>query len=99
MIRLKEVKVSRMLTKRIGLYIYFKQNKFIRQLRRYGHIVYVNTKQKYLLMYINESDLESTLEHLSKLKYVTCVLKSEYRNIKTEYKKEEEEQGSSFYIS
>ncbi|CAD2077125.1 YlbG family protein [Phocicoccus pinnipedialis] len=79
-----------MLTRRIGLYIYFKQNKFIRQLRRYGNVVYVNTKQKYLLVYINESELDKTLDHLSKLKYVTKVIESEYRNIKTEYKKHDE---------
>lgn len=85
-----------MLTKRIGLYIYFKQNKFIRQLRRYGNVVYVNTKQKYMLVYINDSDLEKTLEHLSKLKYVTNVLESEYRNIKTEYKKFDEGTSPSF---
>ncbi|WP_031548413.1 MULTISPECIES: YlbG family protein [Salinicoccus] len=74
-----------MLEKRIGIYIYFKQNKFIRQLKRYGHLIYVNKEKKYLLLYIYESDLPQTMEALNGLKYVSDVLVSEYPNIKREY--------------
>ncbi|MCC4722145.1 YlbG family protein [Salinicoccus sp. RF5] len=74
-----------MLEKRIGIYIYFKQNKFIRQLKRYGHLIYVNKEKKYLLLYIYESDLPQTIEALNGLKYVNDVLVSEYPNIKREY--------------
>ncbi|CAM3369512.1 YlbG family protein [Nosocomiicoccus ampullae] len=77
-----------MLTERIGIYIYFKQNKFIRQLKRYGHVVYVNTKKQYMLVYVNQEELDDTLKRLSKLKYVTDVLVSEYKNIKKEYTKD-----------
>jgi len=80
-----------MLKKRIGIYIYFKQNKFIRQLKRYGHLIYVNKDKKYLLLYINESDVSQTMKELNKLKYVSDVIVSQYHNIKREYEREKHE--------
>lgn len=80
-----------MLKKRIGIYIYFKQNKFIRQLKRYGHLIYVNKDKKYLLLYINESDVSQTMKELNKLKYVSDVIVSQYPNIKREYGREKHE--------
>ncbi|WP_020008744.1 YlbG family protein [Salinicoccus albus] len=74
-----------MLEQRIGIYIYFKQNKFIRQLKRYGHLIYVNKDKKYLLLYIYESELSQTIGELEKLKYVRDIIVSEYRNIRKDY--------------
>ncbi|MFD2829834.1 DUF2129 domain-containing protein [Corticicoccus populi] len=74
-----------MLKRRIGVYIYFKQNKFIRQLKRYGHLIYVNKDKKYLLLYIYDSDVSQTIKELNNLKYVTDVVVSEYQNIRREY--------------
>ena len=82
---------TNMLKKRIGIYIYFKQNKFIRQLKRYGHLIYVNKDKKYLLLYINESDVSQTMKELNKLKYVSDVIVSQYPNIKREYERERHE--------
>ncbi|WP_371814512.1 DUF2129 domain-containing protein [Jeotgalicoccus sp. WY2] len=47
-----------MLVNRLGIYVYFKQNKFIRQLKRHGHLIYVNKTKKYVLLYIDENDLD-----------------------------------------
>ncbi|MHC0552735.1 DUF2129 domain-containing protein [Salinicoccus sp. CNSTN-B1] len=77
-----------MLEKRIGIYIYFKQNKFIRQLKRHGHLIYVNKDKKYLLLYIYESELDQTIQTLNSLKYVDDVLVSEYPHIQREYNAE-----------
>jgi len=74
-----------MLEQRIGIYIYFKQNKFIRQLKRYGHLIYVNKDKKYLLLYIYESELSQTIGELEKLKYVKDIIVSEYQNIRKDY--------------
>lgn len=82
---------TNMLKKRIGIYIYFKQNKFIRQLKRHGHLIYVNKDKKYLLLYINESDVSQTIKELNKLKYVSDVIVSQYPNIKREYEREKHE--------
>lgn len=80
-----------MIQKRIGIYIYYKHNKFIRQLKRFGHIIYINKNQRYLLTYTNEEDLDHTVSQLNQLKYVTKVLTSEYKNIARTYEKEDYE--------
>lgn len=80
-----------MLVNRRGIYVYFKQNKFIRQLKRHGHLVYVNKDKKYVLLYVDETDLDKTLDDLGKLKFVTDTVLSEYPNIKREYHTEDEE--------
>ena len=87
----KQMGGMNMLKKRIGIYIYFKQNKFIRQLKRYGHLIYVNKDKKYLLLYIDESDVSQTIKELEKLKYVSDVIVSQYPNIKREYSRENHE--------
>lgn len=81
-----------MIVKRIGIYVYFKQNKFIRQLKRHGHLIYVNKDKKYALIYVNEDKLESTLIELGKLKFVTDITTSEYHNISREYSSEDYEE-------
>lgn len=80
-----------MIVNRIGIYVYFKQNKFIRQLKRHGHLIYVNKDKKYVLLYIDEADHDKTLADLGKLKFVTDIVMSEYPNIKREYNTEDHE--------
>lgn len=80
-----------MLINRLGIYVYFKQNKFIRQLKRHGHLIYVNKDKKYVLIYIDETDLDKTISALQNLKFVTDIVVSEYPNIKREYKTEDKE--------
>lgn len=80
-----------MIVERIGIYVYFKQNKFIRQLKRHGHLIYVNKDKKYALIYVDKINLEKTLNDLSKLKFVTNTLVSEYPNISREYSSEDYE--------
>ena len=80
-----------MIVNRIGIYVYFKQNKFIRQLKRHGHLIYVNKDKKYVLLYIDEADVDKTLADLGKLKFVTDIVMSEYPNIKREYNTEDHE--------
>lgn len=80
-----------MIVNRRGIYVYFKQNKFIRQLKRHGHLIYVNKDKKYVLLYVDETELDKTLSDLEKLKFVTDVVLSEYPNIKREYSTEDKE--------
>lgn len=80
-----------MLQERIGIYVYFRQNKFIRQLKRFGHLIYVNKSQRYLLLYINRAELEHTMTSLKQLKYVSDIVLSEYANIARTYDKETNE--------
>ncbi|MCE4956884.1 YlbG family protein [Macrococcoides caseolyticum] len=73
------------LVQRQQLIIYLKSHKHERQIRKYGHIVYSNRKEKWVSMYINQDALESTIAQLERLKFVTNVLVSPYKTLKTDY--------------
>ncbi|WP_414046749.1 DUF2129 domain-containing protein [Macrococcus equi] len=73
------------LVQREQLIIYLKSHKHERQIRKYGHIVYTNRKEKWVSMYVNSDNLESILGQLEKLKFVTHVISSPYKQLKTDY--------------
>lgn len=73
------------LVQREQLIVYLKSHKHERQIRKYGHIVHSNRKEKWVSMYINSDQLESTLSQLERLKFVTNVLISPYKHLKTDY--------------
>lgn len=73
------------LVERINLIVYIKSPKHERQLRKFGHIVYSNRKEKWLSMYINKEQCEEVLNQLEKLKYVTDVQVSPYQTLERHY--------------
>ncbi|MRG85518.1 YlbG family protein [Salinibacillus xinjiangensis] len=73
--------------KRQGLFVWIKNMKSARKLRKYGHIITVSKKQKYVLLYVNQDDLEDTMETIHKLPFVFKVEPSYKPFIKTEFEK------------
>ncbi|GEQ04832.1 DUF2129 domain-containing protein [Staphylococcus gallinarum] len=76
---------------RTSLIIYLKHMKHERQIRKFGHIVSSNKKQRYVVMYINESDSDQIVTKLMKLKYVKEIEGSPYKYLKKHYEKEQHE--------
>ncbi|WP_414051241.1 DUF2129 domain-containing protein [Macrococcus animalis] len=83
------------LVQREQLIIYLKSNKHERQIRKYGHIIHSNRKDKWVSMYINSDDLETTLTQLEKLKFVNNVLISPYKQLKMDYSSDAKEFNAS----
>ncbi|AVP36791.1 YlbG family protein [Staphylococcus felis] len=71
------------------LIVYLKSMKHERHIRKYGHIVYSNKKDKYITMYVSQNKIDDTVNHLMKLKYVTKIEGSPYKYLKKEYDKED----------
>ncbi|MGV3243695.1 DUF2129 domain-containing protein [Staphylococcus sp. 11261D007BR] len=69
--------------------IYLKSMKHERHIRKYGHITYSNSKDKYVTMYITKDKLDETIQKLMKLKYVIDIEGSPYKNLKKVYEKEQ----------
>ena len=67
---------------RVSLIIYLKHIKHERQIRKYGHIVYTNKPRKYVVMYVNEHEVDDILQKLMKLKYVLHIDGYTYKNLK-----------------
>lgn len=61
------------LRKRKGVYVYLKHLRLSKQLRKFGTILYVSRKMKYVLLYIDEDLLEENLSKMKALKYITKI--------------------------
>lgn len=73
------------LVSRRALIVYMKQLKYVKQLRRYGSIQYVSRKMKYVVLYVNESEIEQIQKEVETLRGVIKVDISQRPDIKTEY--------------
>lgn len=64
------------LTQRRGLVVYINGNRVIRTLRHYGLVHYVSRRMHYVILYVNQSQVEQVTEKLSHIKAVRRVEKS-----------------------
>lgn len=85
-----------MFTNRQGLVIWFQHMKNVRQIKRYGHLVYVSKKLKYALIYVNQEDLDHMVEKLSKLNFVSKVAPSYKPFIRTEYENSKPDKAKEY---
>ncbi|MFF5908338.1 YlbG family protein [Staphylococcus cohnii] len=72
---------------RTSLVIYLKHMKHERQIRKFGHIVSTNKLHRYVIMYINEEEVDAIVDKLMNLKYVKHIAGSPYKYLKKEYPK------------
>lgn len=79
------------IVQREKLIIYLKNMKHERHIRKYGHIVAVSKSHKYVAMYVDQEQVDQTVQKLMRLKYVTNIVGSPYKTIKKVYEKEKYE--------
>ncbi|CAG9619833.1 YlbG family protein [Sutcliffiella rhizosphaerae] len=74
-----------MLSQRQGIIVWLHSLKQAKLLRRYGNVIYISKKLKYVLFYCNLEEAESLLEKLNKQSYIKKVELSPKPTIKTHY--------------
>ncbi|MEW9676581.1 DUF2129 domain-containing protein [Lentibacillus sp. L22] len=74
-----------MQTKRQGIIVWFQHMKNLRQIKRYGHIIYASKKLKYAVLYVNQEDVEDTEKKLLKLNFVSKIDRSHKPFIRTNF--------------
>lgn len=74
-----------MRTERQGIIVWFQHMKNLKQIRRYGHLLYTSKKLRYAVIYINQEDMEETERKLLKLSFVSKVDRSYKPFIRTDY--------------
>jgi uncharacterized protein YlbG (UPF0298 family) len=62
--------------KRKSLIIYFRNPKALKQLEKFGEIMYFTKKKKYAIMYVNEEELQEKVKEIQALKLVRKVEES-----------------------
>lgn len=60
-------------TKRQGIIIWVYTLRQLKNLRRFGYIHYVSNRMKYIVMYVNQDEVEEKAKYLNGLHYVRKV--------------------------
>ncbi|MFD2638159.1 YlbG family protein [Piscibacillus salipiscarius] len=76
-----------MITKRQGIVVWIKHPKYVKRLRRYGHLIYASRKLKYVLIYVNQEELEEVTEQINRLNFVKRIDLSHKPFVDTVYQK------------
>lgn len=74
-----------MKTNRQGIIVWFQHMKNLRQIKRYGHLIYTSKKLKYAVLYIDQDELADTEKKLLKLSFVSKIDRSYKPFIRTDY--------------
>ena len=74
-----------MRVKRQGLIVWFQHRKNLKQIRKHGHIIYVSRKLKYVVLYVNQQELESIETTLLKMPFVSKIDRSYRPFLKTNF--------------
>ena len=73
------------MNERQGLIVYVHQLKHAKSLRKYGHVLYISRRQKYVVLYCDREEIEMMTAKLQRLPFVKDVVKSYRPFVKTEY--------------
>lgn len=70
---------------RQGLIVWFQQMKNLKQIKRFGNLIYASKKMKYAIIYVNESELEHIEAKLIRLPFISKVERSYRPYLRTDY--------------
>lgn len=85
-----------MRVKRQGLIVWFQHKRNVRQLKRYGHLIYVSVKMRYAIIYVNQDEIESIEENLNKLSFISKVERSYKPFVATTYDNPKPDQAKMY---
>lgn len=70
---------------RQGIIVWFQHRKNIKQIRRFGNLIYVSKKMRYAVLYVNQEEVEATIENMSKLSFISKIDVSYKPFLKTDF--------------
>ena len=85
-----------MLGARQGIIAYVHTLKQVKMLRRFGNIHYVSKKLKYVVLYTNMEDVESTVDKLKTYSFIKKVEVSQKPFIKTDYENSKPDKAKEY---
>lgn len=74
-----------MLVKRQGLVVWFQHMKNIKQLKRFGHLIYVSKRMRYAVIYVDQSMVEDIEAKLSRYSFVSKIERSYKSKVGTNF--------------
>lgn len=74
-----------MITKRQGMIVWFQHMKNIKQIKKYGHLIYTSKRLKYAVLYVDQTELEHVEHKLLRLPFVSKIDRSCKPFVETNY--------------
>lgn len=74
-----------MFPKRTGLIVWVNDARLAKNLERFGNVLYISKRLSYVVIYVNELDIEKKLAYIKKLNFVKKVEKSYRTELKTDF--------------
>lgn len=81
---------------RQGMIIWFQNRRNIKQIKRYGHLIYTSKKLKYAVLYVDQAAIEDVEQRLKKLSFILRITRSEKPFIRTDYEKEKPNKDAKY---
>lgn len=85
-----------MRVKRQGLVVWFQNKRNIRQLKRFGHLLYVSMRMRYAIIYVNQTEIEEVVKKLQKLSFVSKIEQSYRPFVETTYDNPKPDQAKMY---
>lgn len=85
-----------MRTSRQGIIVWFQHMKNIKQLKRYGHLLYASKRLKYAVIYIDQSELKQIEYKLNKLPFVSRVDRSYKPFVATDFENSKPDKAKQY---
>lgn len=70
---------------RQGIIVWFQNRRNIKQIKRFGHLIYTSKKLKYAVLYVNQEETEAIVERLKNFSFITKISKSQKPFIRTNF--------------
>ncbi len=74
-----------MRVKRQGLIVWFQHKRNIKQIKRFGHLIYVSKRMRYAVIYVDQEEVEEIEQSMKKLSYIIKVDRSYKPFVKMNY--------------
>jgi uncharacterized protein YlbG (UPF0298 family) len=81
---------------RQGLIVWFQHKKNIKQIKRYGHLIYTSKKLKYAVIYVNVTDIDRIEEKLLRLPFISKVERSFKPYVLTDFQNTAPDQAKQY---
>jgi uncharacterized protein YlbG (UPF0298 family) len=76
-----------MRAERQGIIVWFQNRRNIKQIKRYGHLIYTSKKLKYAVLYVDQDKIDDIENKLKKLSFISKIDRSHKPFIRTNFEK------------
>jgi uncharacterized protein YlbG (UPF0298 family) len=79
------------IVERQSIVVFFNHIKKINPLKRFGDINYISKEMHYLILYVNQSDIDESLKRIRNFSFVRSAYASPRAKLRVDYVKDENE--------